>query len=428
MIRHGYIIEKIVDRENLSNAFDLVMSDKRRNASVQKFISKKELILDRMADEIECNLYAPHSYKEFSIFERRKNRVIQSLPFYDRIALNAIMSVCDTIFRKTYIRDTYSSIKGRGVHDGLKRLRKGLLDRESTVYCLKTDVRKFYPSVDQDVLIAMLDGLFKDSRLIDTLTRIIRSYPKGLSIGYRSSQEFGNYYLSPFDHYMKEVQGAKYYYRYCDDIVILSSSKEELHRLLEVMRSYLSEKLHITIKDNYQIFPVESRGIDFLGYVSRHDYSVVRKDIKQQSARRLNSIKSRKRRVQILGSAWGWMKHADCANLWYKLTDMKNFSELGVRYTPADGKKRFEGNITPLGNLQNCEITVLDFEMNIKTKEGEGRFVVQFEMNGSKGKFITNSEEMKSILMQIKEANEFPFKSIIRREIFGQNKAKYNFS
>ncbi|OAV72854.1 hypothetical protein Barb6_00756 [Bacteroidales bacterium Barb6] len=77
---------------------------------------------------------------------------------------------------------------------------------------------------------------------------------------------------------------------------------------------------------------------------------------------------------------------------------MKNLKDLGIAYKPADGKKRFGGSLTPLGNLQNCEITVLDFETEIKTREGKGRYVVQYEPDGAKAKFITNSEEMKSIL------------------------------
>ncbi|OAV68102.1 hypothetical protein Barb6XT_01166 [Bacteroidales bacterium Barb6XT] len=106
---------------------------------------------------------------------------------------------------------------------------------------------------------------------------------------------------------------------------------------------------------------------------------------------------------------------------------MKNFKDLGIAYKPADGKKRFDRSLTPLSNLQNCEITVLDFETEIKTKEGEGRYVVQYELNGAKAKFITNSEEMKSILDQIRELKELPFKATIRQQAFGQGKTKYVF-
>lgn len=190
----------------------------------------------------------------------------------------------------------------------------------------------------------------------------------------------------------------------------------------------MEEELHLTIKQNWQIFPVEARGIDFLGYVTWHDYVLVRKHIKQKVARRLQKVKSKKRKYVVLASFWGWVKHCNGKHLFFKLTNMKSFKDLGVTYKPADGKKRFEGNLTPLGNLQNCKVTIVDFETDIKTKQGEGRYVVQYEMDGQKGKFITASEEMKNILDQIKEMNELPFETVIKRETFGGNKTKYVFS
>ena len=107
---------------------------------------------------------------------------------------------------------------------------------------------------------------------------------------------------------------------------------------------------------------------------------------------------------------------------------MRSFKDLGITYKPTDGKKRFEGNLTPLSNLQNCTITILDFETDITTKQGENRYVIQYEMDGQKGKFITASDEMKNILDQIKEQGMLPFETTIRREVFGGNKTKYNFT
>ncbi|OAV69157.1 Retron-type reverse transcriptase [Bacteroidales bacterium Barb6] len=278
-------------------------------------------------------------------------------------------------------------------------------------------------------MIDMLKSRIKDVRMLNTLSRIPESYksPTGIPIGYHSSQLLGNFYLSGLDLHAKNELKVKYYFRYCDDIVILSASKEELHLLFEHIKEFTEERLHLAIKDNRQIFPVESRGIDFLGYVIRHDYIRIRKRIKQRAARRLHFLRSKSRRFVVAASFGGWAKHADSTNLFYKLTGMKNCKELGIYYKPTDGKKRFDGSLTPLGNLQNCEVTILDFETEIKTKEGEGRYVVQYELDGAKSKFITNSEEMKSILDQIRELKELPFKATIHRKAFGQGKTKYVF-
>ena len=428
MKRYGYLIEQVIEESNLLDAFHMVMRGKKRTRTVRHFKKNRDAILQEILEEIKTGRYAPSGYREFTVMENGKLRDIQSLPFKDRIALHAIMAVLNKALGGMLIRDTYASLPNRGIHDGLNRIRMALKDAPGTRYCLKLDLKKFYHNVDQDILIERLGRKIKDRMMLDTLVRIIRSFGPGLAIGYHSSQLLGNFYLCLLDHFVKYDLRVKHYFRYCDDIVILAPTKEYLHGVLGKMREVIEGQLHLTVKKNYQIFPVESRGIDFLGYVIRHNYVLVRKHIKQRVARRLHKVKSRKRRYVVLASFWGWIKHCNGKHLFFKFTNMKSFKDLGVTYKPADGKKRFEGNLTPLSNLQNCKITVVDFETDIKTKQGDGRYVVQYEMEGQKGKFITASDEMKNILDQIKEMGELPFETVIRREIFGGNKTKYNFT
>lgn len=428
MKRYGYLIEQVIEESNLLDAFHMVMRGKKRTRTVRHFKKNRDAILQEISEEIKTGRYAPSGFREFTVMENGKLRDIQSLPFKDRIALHAIMAVLNKALGGMLIRDTYASLPNRGIHDGLNRIRMALKDVPGTRYCLKLDLKKFYHNVDQDILIERLGRKIKDRMMLDTLVRIIRSFGPGLAIGYHSSQLLGNFYLCLLDHFVKYDLRVKHYFRYCDDIVILAPTKEYLHDVLDKMRVVIEGQLHLTVKKNYQIFPVESRGIDFLGYVIRHNYVLVRKHIKQRVARRLHKVKSRKRRYVVLASFWGWIKHCNGKHLFFKFTNMKSFKDLGVTYKPADGKKRFEGNLTPLSNLQNCKITVVDFETDIKTKQGDGRYVVQYEMDGQKGKFITASDEMKNILDQIKEMGELPFETVIRREIFGGNKTKYNFT
>ena len=428
MKRHGYLIEKVIAEDNMQDAFQRVMKGKRRSRTVRYYYRNRDRILAELAREIESDTYKPSGYFEFTLLDSGKTRQIQSLPFRDRIALHAIMTVLNDIFRPMLIRDTYASLEGRGIHDGLFRVRKALRDRQGTEYCLKLDLKKFYPSVDQGLLVEMLGRKIKDERMMNTLRRVIYCFDEGLPIGFHSSQQLGNFYLFPLDHYAKAELGIKYYFRYCDDIVVLSSSKEELREIFGKLRAFIEDRLRLTVKSNYQIFPVESRGIDFLGYITRHDYTLIRKRTKQRAARKLAKVRSQKRRTEIIGAFWGWAKHANCRTLTKKLFGMKDFKELGVKYKPEDGKKRFEGDLVKLGDLQNCEIVVHDFETDITTREGEGRYVVQIEFNGARKKFITNSEEMKSILNQVREMNALPFKATIKRESFGQNKNKYIFT
>jgi hypothetical protein len=124
-----------------------------------------------------------------------------------------------------------------------------------------------------------------------------------------------NFYLTYFDHWIKENQKVIYYFRYADDMVFLSSDKQYLHNLLFNIKNYLSENLKLTVKKNYQVFPVHVRGIDFLGYVFYHDHIKVRKRIKQNFARMLKRSKNK----ESIASYSGWLKHANCINLKNKL-------------------------------------------------------------------------------------------------------------
>jgi hypothetical protein len=108
---------------------------------------------------------------------------------------------------------------------------------------------------------------------------------------------------------------VKYYFRYADDLVILSDNKPYLHQLLADIKSYLQERLKVQVKGNYQVFPVETRGIDFVGYVFRHTHTRLRKSIKKNFARMLHGNKN----AQSIASYRGWAIHCNSNNLLNKL-------------------------------------------------------------------------------------------------------------
>jgi hypothetical protein len=218
-----------------------------------------------------------------------------------------------------YTADTYACIKGRGGHLARHNIMKAMRrDPKGTKYCLKIDIRKYYPSVDRETLKGILRRKFKDVRLLALLDEIIDSAP-GLPIGNYLSQTLANVYLAYFDHYVKEQLGARYYFRYVDDIVVLSDDKEKLRSIFSAMRTYLGGRLHLEIKPNWQIFPVEARGLDFLGYVFRHGYVLLRKRIKRNIFRALAHLrkvcKTTKEIRLAVGSYIGWLKYTNSRNL-----------------------------------------------------------------------------------------------------------------
>ena len=252
---------------------------------------------------------------EYTIFIKntgQKEREIYKLPFYpDRIVHHAIVQVCEPIWLNLFIKNTFANIPKRGIHAGVKAVKNDLKDVNNTKYCLKFDIKKYYPNVNHKILMNVLERKIKDPRLLNLLEEIINSAP-GIPIGNYLSQWLGNVYLAYFDHYAKENLKIKYYYRFADDIVMLSNNKHDLWKYFNKSEQYLNNNLQLTVKENYQVFPVNKRGIDFLGYRFYHTHTLVRKRIVTTFKRK---TKNSKETPQTQSAYWGWFKHANTYNL-----------------------------------------------------------------------------------------------------------------
>lgn len=328
MKRYGGLFVKICTIENFKLAYERATKGKKKYKEVieiEKYGVDK--FLEELLYEFKTHVYKTSKYDIFKRITGGKEREIYRLPMRDRIVQHAIMNYIEPIFRKSFIFDTYASIKGRGIHLGLKQVNKALKrDPKGTLYCLKLDIKKFYPSIDKDLLKLSIRKKFKDKDLLISLDEIIDSCPKGVPIGNYTSQYFANYFLTRFDHKIKEYYKVSYYFRYCDDIVTLHSSKEFLRNLLKIIIEELSA-LNLSLKPNYQIFPVNSRGVNFLGYVSYHTHILVRKHIKQSFIKKMNKVN-----IKQISSYWGIFCHANCINLWRKYTNANNFKEFKLQW------------------------------------------------------------------------------------------------
>lgn len=319
MKRYDLLFDKICSLENLRLADFKARQGKKRSRGVRIFDRDPEGNLQRLHDVMLSGDYHTSKYTFFKVHDP-KERTIARLPYYpDRIVHHAIMNILEPIFTRMYTADTYACIKGRGGHLARHNIMKAMRrDPQGTKYCLKIDIRKYYPSVDRETLKGILRRKFKDVRLLALLDEIIDSAP-GLPIGNYLSQTLANVYLAYFDHYVKERLGARYYFRYVDDIVVLSDDKEKLRSIFSAMRTYLGGRLHLEIKPNWQIFPVEARGLDFLGYVFRHGYVLLRKRIKRNIFRALAHLrkvcKTTKEIRLAVGSYIGWLKYTNSRNL-----------------------------------------------------------------------------------------------------------------
>jgi len=314
MKRHGNLYSAICSMENLYLADARAQQGKSDQYGVMLHNINVELNLSKLQDLLISKTYKTSEYTTFKVFEPKEREVFRLPYFPDRITHHAIMNVLEPVFMSCFTGNTYSCIKGKGIHAAASDVKKALRDVNGTIYCLKLDIKKFYPSVDHATLKGLLRRKFKDPDLLWLLDEIIDSAP-GLPIGNYLSQYFANFYLTYFDHWIKEEKRVRYYFRYADDLVVLSDDKSYLHNLLNEISAYLSTRLKLQVKGNWQVFPVGARGIDFVGYKFFHTHTLLRKSIKKRFARMIQ----RNPNPSSIASYWGWAKHCNSVNLLNKL-------------------------------------------------------------------------------------------------------------
>jgi retron-type reverse transcriptase len=384
MKRYGDLYGRVCSYENLAAAAEFARKGKARQRTVQTFFENFEENVNLLREELITHTFKTSEYSIFTITEP-KERVIYRLPFRDRVVHWAVMLVVEPIWVKSFTRDTYACIKGRGIHALLKKLRADLHDDpEGTVYCLKIDVKKFYPTIDHGILKGVIRRKIKDAELLGLLDGIIESVPdgEGVPIGNYLSQFFANLYLSELDHTVKEHLKVRHYYRFADDIVVLGADKEALRGVLVFINHYLMAERNLRIKSNYQIFPVESRGIDFVGYVTRHDYVLARKKNKQALCRKIAQYRKQglsEEQIRLkTASRVGFMIHANTTHLLktlnLKVVGMKKFSEIET------GSGKLEGSKLHIDRILNRKIRLQAYEVGQSKHNAEQCLTIQYEV------------------------------------------------
>ncbi len=318
MKRYGNLYEKIISKENLILADERARKGKIGTYGVKCHDKNKSPNIEKLHEELKNKTFKTSEYHIFTIKEP-KERQIYRLPYFpDRIVHHAVMNIMEPIWVKCMTADTYSCLKDRGIHGAMRNLENALKDKANTKYCLKVDIRKYYPSVDHEILKRIIRKKIKCDNTLNLLDEIIDSAP-GIPIGNYLSQYFANMYLTYFDHWVKEKLMVKYYFRYADDMVFLSPSKADLHFVLSEIKYYLDKELKLELKRNYQIFPVEKRGIDFVGFVFYHTHRRIRKSIKKnfcKAVAKANKSEIDIGKYKLKVSSWlGWAKHSNSKHL-----------------------------------------------------------------------------------------------------------------
>lgn len=247
----------------------------------------------------------------------------------DHLLHHAICRILYPYFDKRFIYDSYSSRLGKGTHRAIDRLsyfgRKVSKNNTKTVWVLKCDVRKFFASIDQHVLKDILKRDIQDPDTLWLLGQVIDSFQTensltlGLPLGNLTSQLLVNVYMNEFDQYVKHVLRVKYYIRYADDFVILSTDKNYLVGLLSRIDLFLKSRLKLTLHPNKVSIKTLASGIDFLGWVNFPEHRVLRTSTKRRMLKRLSQTPTE----EVLSSCLGLIKHGNTSKLREKMA--KNF-------------------------------------------------------------------------------------------------------
>lgn len=283
------MFEEVVSLDNLSAAWEEFIKGKRNKKDVQEFMLNMgdEIIL--LHQNLLDGSYKHSRYTHFKINDP-KPRDIHKTTVRDRLLHHAIHRQLYPIFDRIFIADSYSCRKGKGLHSALDRFtafaRKVSQNNTKTCWILKCDIKKFFASIDHEILLGILSKRITDERLINLLGNIIQSFVhepgKGLPLGNLTSQLFANIYLNELDQYIKHKLRIKYYIRYADDFVVLSTDKDELKNLLRAIYKYLQSKLDLHLHSQKVFIKTLASGVDFLGWIDFPYHRVLRTKTKRR--------------------------------------------------------------------------------------------------------------------------------------------------
>ena len=331
------LFNKIIDPENLFSAWDKFRQDKRSKKDVQRFEKNLEQNIFQLHRDLRDRIYKHGPYESFFIADP-KRRHIHKATVRDRILHHAIFKVLNPIFEPTFISNSFSCRIGKGTHKGVNALRF-MLRKESqnntrACYVLKCDVRKFFDSVDHDILLSILERRISDSETMWLLRNIIESYISeghnlfhngraGIPIGNLTSQLFANMFMNELDQFVKHTLKVKHYARYTDDLVLVSKDKEYLQDLIPKLNAYLCDTLRLNFHPKKVDIHFYTKGVDFLGYVTFPHHILIRKRTKRRILRKFEEEvkgyqegKISKEKVSAsLQSYLGVFSHADAYTL-----------------------------------------------------------------------------------------------------------------
>ena len=284
---------------------------------------------------MESKTYRHSEYISFYVKDP-KLRHIHKACVKDRVLHRAVFRILYPIFDRSFIFDSYSCRVGKGTHKAVNRLndfaRKVSKNNMKPCFILKCDVKKYFDSIDQDILIDLIKGKIKEKNAIWLIKEIIKSFSSGLPLGNITSQLFANIYLNELDKFIKYKLRIRYYIRYCDDFIMLDGNRKYLEELISKIGGFIEERLKLSLHQDKIKISRHYQGTYFLGYVSFPHHRVLRSKTRKRMFRKINqrieelkqSKISEESLNQTVQSYLGVLSHCDSYKLRKQLFEYVN--------------------------------------------------------------------------------------------------------
>ncbi|MEI6580930.1 MAG: reverse transcriptase/maturase family protein [bacterium] len=309
----------IITIENLLVTWERFLRGKRNKKDVMIFQSKLSDNINDLYNLLQTRTYKHGEYSAFNVSDP-KPRNIHKATVRDRLLHHLIYKELYPYFDERFIYDSYSCRKNKGTHRALNRFqdfaRKVSKNNTRTCFILKCDIKKFFASIDHDVLYKILRRHIEDKELHWLIKQVVSSFHTtninvGLPLGNLTSQLLVNIYMHEFDVFMKQEIRAKYYLRYADDFTIFSDDKRYLEEILPKMEKFLNEKLKLKMHENKVYIKTYASGVDFLGWVHFPYHRQIRTATKRKIIRKLKGYP----KSQTISSYRGLLSHGDTYKL-----------------------------------------------------------------------------------------------------------------
>jgi retron-type reverse transcriptase len=306
--------EHIISIQNLCKAWSEFIKGKKNKRDVAFFSFDFSENIIALHNELQGCIYKHGGYKQFNISDP-KPRTISKASVKDRLLHHAVYRILYPFFERRYIYHSYSCRVNKGTHRAIKVLYKkyNKVSKNDTKTCwvLQCDIRKFFDSINHDILVSILKRHIKDEDVIQLLETIIRSFcvqpNKGLPLGNLTSQLFVNVYMNEFDQFVEHVLKEPCYIRYADDFLFLSKNRERLVSIIPRIESFLMQKLSLKLHPKKVKIKTFSSGVDFLGWAHFTDHRTLRTSTKKRMMKKMKGNKNK----ETYASYIGLLKHGN---------------------------------------------------------------------------------------------------------------------